>query len=95
MLFRYDSEGKETSLASVGSGMSPSIKSGARSMYTDRVSLLHITSSPSLGEDKVYILPVLTINDLMISRAILMLYSLKYEAYCTEKIRLVNTWSFM
>ncbi|KAM3318841.1 replication protein A 70 kDa DNA-binding subunit B [Capsicum chacoense] len=48
----YDSEGKETSLASVGSGMSPSIKSGARSMYTDRVSLLHITSSPSLGEDK-------------------------------------------
>ncbi|KAK4362300.1 hypothetical protein RND71_017541 [Anisodus tanguticus] len=48
----YDSEGKETSLASVGSGMSPSTKSGARSMYSDRVSLLHITSNPSLGEDK-------------------------------------------
>jgi hypothetical protein len=51
---RYDSEGKETSMASVGSGLSPSTKSGARSMYSDRVSLSHITSNPSLGEDKVY-----------------------------------------
>ncbi|XP_011006580.1 PREDICTED: replication protein A 70 kDa DNA-binding subunit B [Populus euphratica] len=48
----YDSEGKETSMASVGSGLSPSAKSGARSMYSDRVSLSHITSNPSLGEDK-------------------------------------------
>lgn len=48
----YDSEGKETSMASVGSGLSPSTKSGARSMYSDRVSLSHITSNPSLGEDK-------------------------------------------
>ncbi|XP_016467709.1 replication protein A 70 kDa DNA-binding subunit B-like [Nicotiana tabacum] len=48
----YDSEGKETSLASIGSGMSPSTKNGARSMYSDRVSLLHITSNPSLGEEK-------------------------------------------
>lgn len=54
-LFRYDSEGKETSLASIGSGMSPSTKNGARSMYSDRVSLLHITSNPSLGEEKVKI----------------------------------------
>ncbi|KAK3037962.1 hypothetical protein RJ639_030667 [Escallonia herrerae] len=48
----YDSEGKETSMASIGSGMSPSTKSGTRSMYSDRVSLSHITSNPSLGEDK-------------------------------------------
>ncbi|KAJ6687911.1 REPLICATION PROTEIN A 70 KDA DNA-BINDING SUBUNIT B-RELATED [Salix koriyanagi] len=48
----YDSEGKETSMASVGSGLSPSTKSGGRSMYSDRVSLAHITSNPSLGEDK-------------------------------------------
>ncbi|KAK3008680.1 hypothetical protein RJ639_014972 [Escallonia herrerae] len=48
----YDSEGKETSMASIGSGMSLSTKSGTRSMYSDRVSLSHITSNPSLGEDK-------------------------------------------
>uniref|UniRef100_A0A5B6ZAT6 Replication protein A subunit n=1 Tax=Davidia involucrata TaxID=16924 RepID=A0A5B6ZAT6_DAVIN len=48
----YDSEGKETSMASVGSGMSPTTKSGVQSMYSDRVSLSHITSNPSLGEDK-------------------------------------------
>ncbi|KAK6123124.1 hypothetical protein DH2020_043120 [Rehmannia glutinosa] len=47
----YDSEGKDTSLAAIGSGLSPS-KNGAKSMYTDRVSLSHITSNPSLGEDK-------------------------------------------
>ncbi|XP_007037579.2 PREDICTED: replication protein A 70 kDa DNA-binding subunit B [Theobroma cacao] len=47
----YDSEGKGSSMASVGSGLSPS-KSGARSMYTDRVSLSHITGNPSLGEEK-------------------------------------------
>ncbi|KAL3637902.1 Replication protein A 70 kDa DNA-binding subunit D [Castilleja foliolosa] len=48
----YDSEGKDTSLASIGSGLSPLAKGGARSMYTDRVSLAHITGNPSLGEDK-------------------------------------------
>uniref|UniRef100_A0A1J3D750 Replication protein A subunit n=1 Tax=Noccaea caerulescens TaxID=107243 RepID=A0A1J3D750_NOCCA len=48
----YDSEGKVTSMSSIGSMMSPSAKNGSRSMYTDRVSLSHITSNPSLGEDK-------------------------------------------
>lgn len=52
-LCRYDSEGKGASLASVSTGMSPSIKSGARSMYSDRVSLSYVTENPSLGEDKV------------------------------------------
>ncbi|MBA0707681.1 hypothetical protein Golax_019710 [Gossypium laxum] len=47
----YDSEGKGSSMASIGSGLSPS-KTGARSMYTDRVSLTHITSNPSLGDEK-------------------------------------------
>ncbi|KAF3438061.1 hypothetical protein FNV43_RR20817 [Rhamnella rubrinervis] len=48
----YDSEGKGTSLASVSTGVSPSTKSGLRSMYSDRVSLSYITENPSLGEDK-------------------------------------------
>lgn len=48
----YDSEGKGTTLASIGSGLSPSSKSGAGSMYSDRVALSHITGNPSLGEDK-------------------------------------------
>ncbi|KDP31353.1 hypothetical protein JCGZ_11729 [Jatropha curcas] len=48
----YDSEGKEASMSSVGSGLSPSTKSGARSMYSDRVTISHITSNPSLGSDK-------------------------------------------
>ncbi|KAI3454811.1 hypothetical protein Pfo_011474 [Paulownia fortunei] len=48
----YESEGKDTSLAAIGSGLSPSTKSGAQSMYSDRVSLAHITSNPSFGEDK-------------------------------------------
>ncbi|KAJ8752723.1 hypothetical protein K2173_007033 [Erythroxylum novogranatense] len=48
----YDSEGKLTSMASVSSGLSPSTKSGARSMYSDRVSMSRITSDPSLGSDK-------------------------------------------
>ncbi|KAL1566380.1 Replication protein A 70 kDa DNA-binding subunit B [Salvia divinorum] len=48
--FWYDSEGKDTSLAAIGP--SPSNRNGARSMYSDRVSLSHITSNPSLGEDK-------------------------------------------
>ncbi|KAL6541214.1 Replication protein A 70 kDa DNA-binding subunit B [Orobanche hederae] len=48
----YDSEGKDSSLASIASEVSPSTKGGAKSMYSDRVSLAHITSNPSLGEDK-------------------------------------------
>ncbi|XP_023530839.1 replication protein A 70 kDa DNA-binding subunit B [Cucurbita pepo subsp. pepo] len=48
----YDSEGKAISMASVSSGMSPSSKSGSRSMYTDRVSLSHILQNKSLGEEK-------------------------------------------
>ncbi|XP_021733994.1 replication protein A 70 kDa DNA-binding subunit B-like [Chenopodium quinoa] len=48
----YDSEGKEASLASVGAGMTPSPNGGGRSMYTDRVPISHITSNPSLGDDK-------------------------------------------
>ncbi|KAK1372132.1 Replication protein A subunit [Heracleum sosnowskyi] len=48
----YDSEGKETSMASVGTGLTPSSKSGGRSMYSDRVSISYITSNPSLGEEK-------------------------------------------
>ena len=52
---RYDSEGKESSMASVSSGMSPSSKSGSSSMYSDRVSLSHILKNPSFGEEKVII----------------------------------------
>ncbi|KAJ4767487.1 Replication protein A 70 kDa DNA-binding subunit A [Rhynchospora pubera] len=49
----YDSEGKGASMASIGSDMvSPNSKNGARSMYSDRVFLSHITSDPSLGHDK-------------------------------------------
>ncbi|KAI3820148.1 hypothetical protein L1987_14006 [Smallanthus sonchifolius] len=48
----YCSEGKETNMESLGSTLSPSMKSGGRSMYTDRVTLDHITSNPSLGEEK-------------------------------------------
>ncbi|XWS37265.1 hypothetical protein CRYUN_Cryun19dG0028600 [Craigia yunnanensis] len=48
----YDSEGKGSSMASIGLGLSPSSKTGARSMYTDRVSLSNITGNPSLGDDK-------------------------------------------
>ncbi|KAJ0236324.1 Replication protein A 70 kDa DNA-binding subunit D [Hirschfeldia incana] len=48
----YDSEGKETSMSSIGSGINASAKNGSWSMYTDRVLLSHITSNPSLGDDK-------------------------------------------
>ncbi|KAG6401797.1 hypothetical protein SASPL_138662 [Salvia splendens] len=48
----YDSEGKDTSLAAIGNDSSPSNRNGARSMYTDRVTLSHITSNLSLGEDQ-------------------------------------------
>ncbi|RAL39141.1 hypothetical protein DM860_011627 [Cuscuta australis] len=47
----FDTEGKETSLASVGAGLSPSSKTGSWSL-SERVSLLHITSNSSLGEGK-------------------------------------------
>ncbi|KAJ7978736.1 Replication protein A subunit [Quillaja saponaria] len=48
----YESEGKVTSMVSVSSGLSPTSKNGGRSMYSDRVLLSHITSNPSLGEEK-------------------------------------------
>ncbi|KAK8560004.1 hypothetical protein V6N13_061381 [Hibiscus sabdariffa] len=48
----YDSEGKGSSMANIGMGLSPSSRTGARSMYTDRVSLSHITGNPSLGDEK-------------------------------------------
>ncbi|KAJ0048427.1 hypothetical protein Pint_16261 [Pistacia integerrima] len=48
----FDSEGKETSMASIGSGLSPPTKTGAWSMYSDRVTLSHITSDPLMGEEK-------------------------------------------
>ncbi|KAL6175422.1 hypothetical protein ACLB2K_052063 [Fragaria x ananassa] len=54
----YDSEGKEVSMASVGSGMSPSANSGAWSMYSDRIPLSHLKDNPSLGEDKPVVFSV-------------------------------------
>jgi replication factor A1 len=50
---RYESEGKGTSMTSVGAGMGASSPGGSRSMYSDRVFLSHITSDPDLGHDKV------------------------------------------
>ncbi|WVZ11492.1 hypothetical protein V8G54_016022 [Vigna mungo] len=49
---RYESEGKDASMDSVGSGSSPTSNNGIRSVYTDRVPLAHITSDQSLGETK-------------------------------------------
>ncbi|KAK1273384.1 hypothetical protein QJS04_geneDACA008000 [Acorus gramineus] len=49
----YDSEGKETSMSSVGSTMASSMSNnGSRSMYSDRVFLSHIINDPTLGQDK-------------------------------------------
>ncbi|XP_039116942.1 replication protein A 70 kDa DNA-binding subunit B-like [Dioscorea cayenensis subsp. rotundata] len=48
----FDSEGKGTSMASVGSGFSALSKNGAKSMYSDRVLLSHITNDQTLGQDK-------------------------------------------
>ncbi|KAM0937492.1 putative replication factor A protein [Dioscorea sansibarensis] len=48
----FDSEGKGTSMASVGSGFSASSKNGAKSMYSDRVLLSHIINDQTLGQDK-------------------------------------------
>ncbi|KAL2321509.1 hypothetical protein Fmac_025888 [Flemingia macrophylla] len=48
----YDLEGKDAAMDSVGSGSSPTSNTGIRSVYSDRVSLSHITSNPSLGDVK-------------------------------------------
>lgn len=48
----YDSEGIETYMAAIVSGMSPSANNGSRSMYSDRVCLSHFTTNPYLGEEK-------------------------------------------
>ncbi|KAJ1421814.1 hypothetical protein SESBI_13452 [Sesbania bispinosa] len=48
----YDVEGKDAAMASVGSGSSPSSNNASRSVYSDRVSISHITTNPSLGSDK-------------------------------------------
>ncbi|RDX97660.1 Replication protein A 70 kDa DNA-binding subunit B, partial [Mucuna pruriens] len=48
----YDFEGKDAAMDSVGSGSSPMSNNGVRSVYSDRVSLSHITSNPSLGDGK-------------------------------------------
>ncbi|XP_071721963.1 replication protein A 70 kDa DNA-binding subunit B-like [Rutidosis leptorrhynchoides] len=48
----FDSEGKGASMASIGAGLGSSPSGGMRSMYSDRVSLSHITSNPSLGSEK-------------------------------------------
>ncbi|KAK1307194.1 hypothetical protein QJS10_CPA10g01978 [Acorus calamus] len=49
----YDSEGKETSMSSVGSTMASSMSNnGSRSMYSNRVFLSHIINDPTLGQDK-------------------------------------------
>ncbi|KAL3748603.1 hypothetical protein ACJRO7_009786 [Eucalyptus globulus] len=48
----FDSEGKGSSMDSVGSGITALSRNGSRSMYSDRVFLSHFTSNPSLGEDK-------------------------------------------
>nr|CAD1837939.1 unnamed protein product [Ananas comosus var. bracteatus] len=48
----YDSEGKGASMASVGSDIVSSSRTGLRSMYSDRVFLSQITNDPSLGQDK-------------------------------------------
>ncbi|KAM7278594.1 hypothetical protein ACFE04_005728 [Oxalis oulophora] len=48
----FDSEGKEAPMVSIGSGLGPSPNGGPRSMFSDRVSLSHITANPSLGSEK-------------------------------------------
>ncbi|CAN0892806.1 Replication protein A 70 kDa DNA-binding subunit B [Linum grandiflorum] len=48
----YDSEGKDSSMAPIGTVISASTKSGGRSMYTDRVLLSRIIKDTSLGGDK-------------------------------------------
>ncbi|CAN1312160.1 Replication protein A 70 kDa DNA-binding subunit B [Linum perenne] len=48
----YESDGKDSSVSPVGSGLSPSMKNGGRSMYADRVPLSRIVNDQSLGDDK-------------------------------------------
>ncbi|MQM07130.1 hypothetical protein Taro_039963 [Colocasia esculenta] len=49
----YDSEGRESNMASVGSGViNTSSKNGSRSMYSDRVFLSHIVGDQTLGQEK-------------------------------------------
>ncbi|XP_062216405.1 replication protein A 70 kDa DNA-binding subunit B-like [Phragmites australis] len=48
----YDTEGQGTSMAPVGADMGAARAGGLRSMYSDRVFLTHITSDPTLGQDK-------------------------------------------
>ncbi|CAN1233585.1 Replication protein A 70 kDa DNA-binding subunit B [Linum perenne] len=43
---------QDSLMAPIGSGMSPSIKSGVRFMYADRVPLSRIVKDKSLGDDK-------------------------------------------
>lgn len=53
--FRYDSEGKDASMAALSSGSIPASNAGSRSVYSDRVSLADITSNHSLGSEKVFV----------------------------------------
>ncbi|RZC59909.1 hypothetical protein C5167_007208 [Papaver somniferum] len=48
----YASEGKSISMTSIGAGLINSTSSGARSFYSDRVTISHITSNSSLGGEK-------------------------------------------
>ncbi|CAA6657380.1 unnamed protein product [Spirodela intermedia] len=49
----YDSEGRETAMSSVGSGLvNASSRNSPASMYSDRVTLSHITGDPTLGQEK-------------------------------------------
>jgi replication factor A1 len=50
---RYDSEGKDTSLAPIGAEMGAARAGGFKSTYSDRVFLSHITSDPAMGQEKV------------------------------------------
>ncbi|CAN1312164.1 Replication protein A 70 kDa DNA-binding subunit B [Linum perenne] len=43
---------QDSSVSPVGSGLSPSMKNGGRSMYADRVPLSRIVNDQSLGDDK-------------------------------------------
>jgi replication factor A1 len=50
---RYDSEGKDTSLAPISAEAGATRAGGFKSMYSDRVFLSHITSDPAMGQEKV------------------------------------------
>ncbi|CAL0313863.1 unnamed protein product [Lupinus luteus] len=52
LFIRYDSEGKEAAMSSIGAGSSPAATYGNISVYSGRFLLSHITSNPSLGDDK-------------------------------------------